>query len=129
MNRHMKTKAEIKPGKLTASMRLKLGLLWLAALVAPGVALPAAKRIRGSAPVEITQTELEDDVDLDEDYQGEEFYRGLPIFDKAGNRCTLHPGKEYVDSYLQLPSGHILQCWREQGHAPVVIDKSRIPAA
>lgn len=54
----MKIKAEIKPVKLTATMRLKLALLWLAALIAPGVAVPAAKRVRDSAPVDITVAEF-----------------------------------------------------------------------
>lgn len=119
--------ADLEPPRLTAWMRLKLAALWLGALVAPGVALPAAKRVRGEAPVEVTQGEFEDDVDLDEDYQGEQFYRGLPIFDKKNERCTLNPGKTYHESFMQLSNGLVMQCWREKGAPHPVIDKSKIP--
>lgn len=108
-------------------MRLKQLAFLLAAILSPSAATPRAEREKGAPPVPVEQGEFPGDADFDEDYQGEPFYRGLPIFDKDGERSTLHPGKDYVEGQMQLPSGDILMCWRERGHKPVAIDLARVP--
>jgi hypothetical protein len=113
-------------------------LVGLASVASPLVVLP--KNEERAAPATEKTTEYEKDAVYDDEYAGEVFYRGLPVFNREGERTWLEAGAMYVEGQITLGNGEPLMCWRdsrwkgpkctklgERGNDPTIFAKGVTP--
>lgn len=101
--------------------QVKYWLAGLLALLSPGAATPKTP-VRRDEPTSAVEKDLEEEIDLDESYNQEQFYRGMPIFNKKGQRDFLRPGRSYTDGVWFMPGGNALMIYIDQAAPSTTIE-------
>ena len=104
-----------KRKKRKISETIKAFAVGLVAAFSP-VAAPRTGTDEKKIDAGLIQPQHDEDEDYREEYQGDPFYQGLPIFDKDGNRSCLLPGKEYRNAVAWAPNGQHMMCYAEIGY-------------